>query len=289
VPHLTIADTPPLSNATNNVATGRNGPAPGDGDGCLGSNGAAGGSDDDDDDGIAQAETSAVTPLGPASTSSNSKKKKKRSKSKKSKNASPKQQTSPPSIPVANLYPAGSFLPRQLLEYPSFEENTKRTTQAELRALSQPNVEDLTFLNDYRHAAEVHRQTRAWIRKYAKPGTSLTKLASGIDDSIRALLNNPGLEPGSALRSGMGFPTGLCINEVAAHWTPNPGGKDVLLSSHDVLSVDFGVHINGWIVDSAFTMSWDPVYDDLLKAVREATEAGIKVKFYAMRRLRKTR
>jgi len=48
------------------------------------------------------------------------------------------------------------------------------------------------------------------------------------------------------------------------------------LQKEDVMCVDFGVHINGRIVDSAFTMAFDPVYDNLLTAVKEATNTGVK-------------
>jgi hypothetical protein len=99
----------------------------------------------------------------------------------------------------------------------------------------------------------------------------------GIEDGVRALLDNPGLEKGSCLISGMGFPTGLALNNCVAHYTPNPGQKEIVLKSSDVMKVDFGVHINGWIVDSAFTMSFDPTYDNLLTAVKESTNTGIKV------------
>lgn len=44
------------------------------------------------------------------------------------------------------------------------------------------------------------------------------------------------------------------------------------------MKVDFGVHMNGRIVDSAFTMTFDPVYDNLLAAVKDATNTGIRVK-----------
>lgn len=74
----------------------------------------------------------------------------------------------------------------------------------------------------------------------------------------------------------MGFPTGLCLNHVAAHWTPNPGAKEVVLKYDDVLSVDFGVHVNGLIVDSAFTVASNPVYDNLLASVKAATNTGLK-------------
>jgi len=42
------------------------------------------------------------------------------------------------------------------------------------------------------------------------------------------------------------------------------------------MKVDFGVHVNGWIVDSAWTLTFDPVYDNLLAAVRDGTNTGIK-------------
>jgi len=45
----------------------------------------------------------------------------------------------------------------------------------------------------------------------------------------------------------------------------------------DVMKIDFGTHINGHIVDCAFTVAFDPTFDPLLRAVKEATNAGIKV------------
>lgn len=43
------------------------------------------------------------------------------------------------------------------------------------------------------------------------------------------------------------------------------------------MKVDFGVHVNGRIVDSAFTMSFEPTWDKLLEAVKDATNTGIRV------------
>ena len=42
------------------------------------------------------------------------------------------------------------------------------------------------------------------------------------------------------------------------------------------MKIDFGTHINGRIIDCAFTLSFNPRYDPLVKGVQEATEAGIK-------------
>lgn len=50
-----------------------------------------------------------------------------------------------------------------------------------------------------------------------------------------------------------------------------------VLQNGDVLKVDFGVHVNGRILDSAFTLTWEPTYDKLLEAVKDATNTGIRV------------
>lgn len=55
-----------------------------------------------------------------------------------------------------------------------------------------------------------------------------------------------------------------------------------MLQKEDILKVDFGVHVRGRIVDSAFTMSWDPTYDKLLEAVKAATNTGIRVRPFLM-------
>jgi len=137
---------------------------------------------------------------------------------------------------------------------------------------------DDEYLNDYRKAAEVHRQVRQYVQTIAKPGVTMSKLADEIEEGVRALTGHQGIEPGDPLKAGLAFPTGLCLNNIAAHWTPNPGGKEVVLQYDDVLKVDFGVHVNGRIVDSAFTVAANPVYDNLLAAPKAATNIGLKVR-----------
>lgn len=209
------------------------------------------------------------------------KKKKKKPKKKKKKSAAvTKQQSSPPRVPLTDIFPSGEYPAGEYLAYdkaPPATVNTSRTTAAELRYLSRRHLEDPELLNDYRKAAEVHRQVRHWVQETVKPGWTLLDIATGIEDGVRSLLANQGIEPGDNLRSGMGFPTGLCLNNETAHYTPNPGQKDVVLQYGDVMKVDYGVQVNGWIVDSAFTMSFDPTYDNLLAAARDATNSGIKV------------
>lgn len=78
------------------------------------------------------------------------------------------------------------------------------------------------------------------------------------------------------MHGGIAFPTGLNINHCAAHYSPNAGNK-MVLDQGDVMKIDFGVHVNGRIVDSAWTQTWDPKYDNLLAAVKDATNTGVRV------------
>lgn len=204
------------------------------------------------------------------------KKKRKRNK-KKSKKASNVQQSTPPRVPLADLFPNQIYPEGEIVEYAVKDENLQRTTTEEIRHVAAMTDMDDDFLRDYREAAEIHRQVRQYAQSIAKPGVSMTELAHEIDEGVRALTGNAGLEKGDALKAGLAFPTGLCLNNIGAHWTPNTGAKEVILQYDDVLKVDFGVHVNGRIVDSAFTIAPNPIYDPLLEAVRAATNTGLEV------------
>ena len=211
---------------------------------------------------------------GPAEggTDGAAKKKRKRKRKPKSKTggANPTKQTSPPRVLLSNLFPSGEYPIGQEVDYRG--ENLYRTTNEEKRHLDRMNND---FLQEYRQGAEIHRQVRQWAAQNIKPGQSLTEIAEGIEDGVRALTGHPGLAEGDNIKGGVAFPTGLNLDHIAAHYSPNAGNKTIL-TKDNVMKVDFGVHINGRIVDSAFTMSFDPIYDNLLEAVKQGTNTGIK-------------
>ncbi|KAJ8662899.1 methionine aminopeptidase, type II [Lichtheimia ornata] len=193
-------------------------------------------------------------------SSAPSKKKKKNKKKKKS----PKTQTEPPTVPVASIFTSHVYPEGETHEYR--DDNLWRTTSEEKRAAERASEDDY---NDMRKAAEVHRQVRAYAQKAIKPGMSMIEIAELIENGTRAVVDENGLE------AGIGFPTGVSLNHCAAHYTPNAGDKTVL-SYDDVMKVDFGVHVKGRIIDSAFTMNFNPKFDKLVEAAKEATYAGIK-------------
>ncbi|KAK4387855.1 Methionine aminopeptidase 2B [Sesamum angolense] len=98
---------------------------------------------------------------------------------------------------------------------------------------------------------------------------AMTDLCETLENTVRKLISENGLQ------AGIAFPTGCSLNWVAAHWTPNTGDKTVL-QYDDVMKLDFGTHIDGRIVDCAFTVAFNPMFNPLLEASREATNTGIK-------------
>ncbi|RLV96589.1 Methionine aminopeptidase 2 [Spathaspora sp. JA1] len=188
---------------------------------------------------------------------SNASKKKKSNKKKKKKLTT-----------IDSSYPDSIFPEGEWQEYP-LDVNSHRTTSEELRYLDrQANNK----WQDFRKGAEIHRRVRHKAQSSIKPGMTMIEIADLIENSVRAYSGNVHTK-----EAGIGFPTGLSLNHVAAHYTPNTGDKTVL-HQDDIMKVDIGVHVNGHICDSAFTMTFEQTgkYNPLLQAVKEATNTGVK-------------
>lgn len=122
---------------------------------------------------------------------------------------------------------------------------------------------DDKVINDYIKAGKIWRETIKFSRKKAIEGKSLLELANEIETKI--------LEEGQ-----IAFPVNLSINEEAAHFTPN--GKiedDRFLKKEDVLKIDLGVHINGYICDGAITINLDNTHAKQIEANDLALENAI--------------
>ncbi|XP_023364973.1 methionine aminopeptidase 2 [Otolemur garnettii] len=190
-------------------------------------------------------------------------------KKKKKKKRGSKVQTDPPSVPICDLYPNGVFPKGQECEYPPTQDGRTaawRTTSEEKKALDQASEE---IWNDFREAAEAHRQVRKYVMSWIKPGMTMIEICEKLEDCSRKLIKENGLN------AGLAFPTGCSLNNCAAHYTPNAGDTTVL-QYDDICKIDFGTHISGRIIDCAFTVTFNPKYDTLLKAVKDATNTGIK-------------
>lgn len=175
-----------------------------------------------------------------------------------------KQQTDPPTVPISELFLSGNFPKGQIMSYK--DDNLWRETNEEKRAMDRLHSD---IYSDVRQAAEAHRQVRKYVQGFIKPGLTMIEICEKLEAASRALINE------NKLKAGLAFPTGCSLNHCAAHYTPNAGDKTVL-QYDDVCKIDFGTHVNGRIIDCAFTVSFNPKYDNLLAAVKDATNTGIR-------------
>lgn len=212
--------------------------------------------DDDDDDGAA----------GEGGADAGKKKKKKRNKKKGPAGAATGGKLVAPSVPIVDQFKDGKFPEGEIMQYPDATTAKDRFTSEEKRALDRMHLD---IYNELRLAAEAHRQTRQYMQKWIKPGMSMIEICEELENTARKMIGEKGLE------AGLAFPTGCSRNHCAAHYTPNAGDPTVL-QYDDVTKIDFGTHIKGRIIDCAFTLSFNPKYDKLLEAVKDATNTGIR-------------
>nr|BAN37647.1 methionine aminopeptidase, putative [Entamoeba histolytica] len=149
------------------------------------------------------------------------------------------------------------------------EWNLQRFTSAEARERERALID----IEDYRKAAAIHKSVRQWAQQWIKPGMSDLFVAENIERKVREECEVDGV---NTTERGMAFPCGLSVNSCAAHFTPNPNDPLSFYKTDDVVKIDFGVHVNGHLIDSAFTMTWDPALQPILDCSKDATNTGIK-------------
>ncbi len=73
------------------------------------------------------------------------------------------------------------------------------------------------------------------------------------------------------------FPVNICPDFVAAHETARIEDERKLKEETKLLKIDLGVHIDGYIVDTAITLVFDKNYEYLRKAAEEALMSAIDI------------
>ena len=118
-------------------------------------------------------------------------------------------------------------------------------------------------IQDLKKAGEIAREVRKFAEKVVKKGELLQEIADKIEAKIIELGGKPA------------FPVNLGINEYAAHYTPS---HDDETKAFGLLKVDFGVQVNGWTADTAFSVDLENNDENirLIKASEEALDAAIE-------------
>lgn len=121
-----------------------------------------------------------------------------------------------------------------------------------------------------RKSGDLLSRTLGELARIIQPGVT----TKALDDLARTFIQDHGGSP--AFLNYEGFPYSLCIsiNDKVVHGFPG----DDTLKDGDIISVDGGVNLNGYISDSAYTFAVGEVSEavkNLLSVTREALDAGI--------------
>jgi methionyl aminopeptidase len=123
------------------------------------------------------------------------------------------------------------------------------------------------------------QETGEIIDKYLKAGKILSQVRSEAKDRIKVgvslfeiaeFVENRAIELGA---DGSAFPCNISRNDEAAHATPIANDESVF--GEDVIKLDLGVYVDGYIADSAITIDLSGNYADLVKASEAGLEAAI--------------
>jgi methionyl aminopeptidase len=132
-----------------------------------------------------------------------------------------------------------------------------RKSAAELEAMARAGrvvVDTLTLLGDH-----------------IRPGTTTAELDAVADEFIRSQGGAP------TFKGYRGYPASICTspNDMIVHGIPGP----YALEEGDILSIDVGVTLDGYVADSAYTFAVgriDPETERLLEVCQDALAAGVE-------------
>ncbi len=113
-------------------------------------------------------------------------------------------------------------------------------------------------------AGRITGEAREMGRDLVEVGASWLDVA----EEIEAFIRDAGAKPA--------FPVNISVNEDAAHDTARPNDERVF-EAGDVVKLDVGAQVDGYIGDTATTVLLGDRGHDLNEAAKEALEAGIEV------------
>jgi methionyl aminopeptidase len=117
----------------------------------------------------------------------------------------------------------------------------------------------------YLLAGEIAAAARDLGAKLIKEGVSCLEVATAVESEI------------TKQGAGLAFPVNISINDIAAHFTPRHDDSLLVFQKGDVVKLDVGSHIDGYIADTALTVEIGTNnYTDMIKASRHALEKGIE-------------
>jgi len=112
-------------------------------------------------------------------------------------------------------------------------------------------------IEDYIEAGKIASEVREMVRKKDWIGKSVYNICEEVESEIKKR------------GAQCAFPVNASINEIAAHYTAEPNDP-ITIKDTDLVKIDLGAQINGYIADTAVTVCYDAQFDGLVQAAEEA-------------------
>jgi methionyl aminopeptidase len=125
------------------------------------------------------------------------------------------------------------------------------------------NHYDKEALEKFRLSGNILRETREEMRTFVRENMPILQVCEKAESLIREKGGKPA------------FPCNVSINEVAAHYT-SPPNDEQKIPENAVVKVDMGVHVDGYVTDTACTICFNPEYRSMQVAAEHALAAAIE-------------
>ncbi len=117
----------------------------------------------------------------------------------------------------------------------------------------------------YQKAGQIAYEVLNEVKTLIKPETPIIEICEKAENMI--------LEKGA---DGLGFPTNVSIDNIAAHYS-SPYGDQSVIPSDGIVKLDLGVHVNGYIADTAVSIPLSATYKELAKAAEDGFNSGMEI------------
>ncbi len=116
----------------------------------------------------------------------------------------------------------------------------------------------------YQRAGKIAGEVREEMRRTVREGVPIIDLCEKTESMIRKKGGKPA------------FPCNVSINEIAAHYTSPPQDQRII-PENSIVKIDIGVHVDGYIADTAVTVCFNPEYDNLVSTAEEALKKAVEI------------
>ncbi|XP_077074747.1 proliferation-associated protein 2G4b [Siphateles boraxobius] len=148
----------------------------------------------------------------------------------------------------------------------------------------EQTVADDLVVTKYKMGADIANQALKTVIEAAKPGLSVLSLCEKGDAFITAETAKV-FKKEKEIKKGIAFPTCVSVNNCVCHFSPIKSDPDYTLKDGDLVKIDLGVHVDGFISNVAHSFVVGATKDnpvtgrkaDVIKAANLCAEAALRL------------